>query len=145
MNENEDELKTIINNISIRIMSHVKVEQNDNLIVNKISTFLSTINNYTEMIEYSFPITTLLYIERFLNQDNKKLTKNNWKSILLISTIITLKMWDDDSMYNSEFAKLYEDYPLKRINKLERRFLKYINYNLNIEEDEYKIFIKSIK
>ena len=150
MNINKEYSETIIDNISIRIMSHITVEQNSNILVNDIlvndiSNFLYKINNYTEMVEYSFPIITLIYIERFLNKGNKKLTKNNWKSILLISTIITLKMWDDDSMYNSEFAKLYENYPLKRINKLEIRFLKYINYNLNIKENEYKIFINSIK
>jgi len=155
MNINKEYSETIIDNISIRIMSHITVEQNYNILVNDIlvndilvndiSNFLYKINNYTEMVEYSFPIITLIYIERFLNKGNKKLTKNNWKSILLISTIITLKMWDDDSMYNSEFAKLYENYPLKRINKLEIRFLKYINYNLNIKENEYKIFINSIK
>lgn len=39
-----------------------------------------------------------------------KLTRYNWKNIVLMSLILASKIWDDQSLENNSFAKVLKPY-----------------------------------
>ena len=51
-------------------------------------------------------IMSLVYIERLVKQSHLPLTLRNWKQVMMICMILASKIWDDLSMWNSDFSKV---------------------------------------
>jgi len=104
--------------------------------LNKIINFIHYICDIGD-IEPECIIILLIYIERLLEDTQVQIQPNNWKTIIFCSMIIASKIIDDETNENCNFAKLFPQYNLKYINKLEKNYLQLIDYKVNIESDTY--------
>jgi len=61
------------------------------------------------------PIIAYAYLQKLIKNvrsifSKPKLTRYNWKNIVLISLILASKIWDDQSLENNSFAKVLNPY-----------------------------------
>ena len=88
-------------------------------------------------MEKEIPIIALIYLERLLLRTGILMNKMNWRRLVLITMIISSKLWDDDSLENEHFPTVMKDVTFKEINNFERIFLDLIGYDLTISGAEY--------
>ena len=72
----------------------------------------------------------------YINRLKIKFNYNYFHKIILISLLVTNKFLEDDNMNNKFWADC-GGIPLHLLNKLEKKFLIKINYNLYIGEEEF--------
>lgn len=96
---------------------------------------------------------TLIYVERLIKKTHSWLrpTTSNWRSLLLICTIMASKVWDDISMINADFANICNaircPISLQRINELELSMLQRLKFRVIVSSSEYtkyNLFIRSL-
>jgi hypothetical protein len=87
-----------------------------------------------------------IYLERLssVTKDRFRLCPQNWKFALFICLMIASKMWDDLSMINSDFATIFSNLDLHRINELELTVLKIFNFSASVTNDEYYNQLESL-
>ncbi|KAI8372804.1 uncharacterized protein BYT42DRAFT_46655 [Radiomyces spectabilis] len=54
-------------------------------------------------------IIMLIYIERMLTTSQQHICDANWRYILLAGMLVTVKVWDDCAVYNSDFLNMYPE------------------------------------
>ena len=103
-----------------------------------IQKFIVLLNKHGKL-PIDVNIHAFVYILRFINESSSyKITKNNWILIVFISYILASKWCDDISINNESFAYLYNNIvSLKKINALEIKFLKTINFKLLVSMKDY--------
>ena len=79
-------------------------------------------------------IMSLIYIERLIKETNGGVRprNRNWKSLLFASMIMASKVWDDLSMWNSDFSKICASFTLQRVNQLEISMLSVLKYSVKV-------------
>jgi len=84
-------------------------------------------------------LMSFVYLERLLKATRGGLTLNelNWKGVVLSTMILASKVWDDLSMWNSDFSKICPEFPLQRINQLEICLLEAVKYEVRIMGSQY--------
>ncbi|KAF0696635.1 Aste57867_12616 [Aphanomyces stellatus] len=82
-------------------------------------------------------IVCLIYIERLMERANIPLLGASWKPIVLCGLLLASKVWQDLSSWNVEISNVYPQFPLHSINRLERLFLHYIQWDLYISGSVY--------
>ncbi|EQC37624.1 hypothetical protein SDRG_05218 [Saprolegnia diclina VS20] len=82
-------------------------------------------------------IVCLIYIERLMERANIPLLGSSWKPIVLCGLLLASKVWQDLSSWNVEISNIYPQFPLHCINRLERLFLHYIQWDLYISGSVY--------
>ncbi|CAM9513327.1 unnamed protein product [Chrysoparadoxa australica] len=84
-------------------------------------------------------VLPLIYIERMLKVTAGKLRPRatNWKSLLTSALCLSSKVWDDDSMWNSDFSALCPSFTTARLNQLELSFLEVLKYDVTVDRGEY--------
>lgn len=84
-------------------------------------------------------IMALIYMERLSKetQGGIQVRADNWKSLLVSSMIMASKVWDDLSMWNSDFSQVCPSFTLKRINQLELTMLDVLGYNVKVSASDY--------
>lgn len=65
------------------------------------------------------------------------LTPTNWRPLVLCSLLVAQKVWDDRYLQNSDFAFIYPFFVTEEINKLEKKFLELIQYNVTVKSHLY--------
>ena len=62
----------------------------------------------TAQLEKDCVVMSLFYIERLLAESagELRICRTNWRSILLSGMILSSKVWDDLSMWSSDFARV---------------------------------------
>jgi len=105
--------------------------------LNEIVSFYRT-TFYKSQMEADCIIMSLIYVERLMQSTNHQLRPcpSNWKSILFSSMILSSKVWDDLSMWNSDFSQC-GGFSLAKINQLEVAFLNCLSYNVKVTASEY--------
>jgi len=103
-----------------------------------------TIQKYLERLcEYAgfsqaVLIAALIYIDRLVQYNNEySLTGYNIHKLLLISSLLATKFFDDHYYFNSYYAKV-GGVPVREINFLETTFLKLLDFNLFISNDLFE-------
>ena len=61
----------------------------------------------------------------------------NWRPLVLCSLLVAQKVWDDRYLSNSDFAFIYPFFVTDEINKLEKKFLELIQYNVTVKANLY--------
>ena len=61
----------------------------------------------------------------------------NWRPLVLISLLVAQKVWDDKYLTNADFAFIYPFFVTDEINKLEKKFLELIQYNVTVKSNLY--------
>ena len=82
-------------------------------------------------------IICLIYINRLIAFTEMPLTPTNWRPLVLCSLLVAQKVWDDRYLQNSDFAFIYPFFVTEEINKLEKKFLELIQYNVTVKSHLY--------
>ena len=84
-------------------------------------------------------IMALIYMERITKETGGaiRVRGHNWKSLVLSSLVMASKVWDDLSMWNSDFSQVCPSFTLQRINELELAMLDVLRYNVKVSAGDY--------
>lgn len=84
-------------------------------------------------------IMSLIYVERLLKatSGSLQLQGKNWRRILFCSMVMASKVWDDLSMCNADFSKIWPELTLKQINELELVYLSAVEYKVRVSAVSY--------
>jgi len=129
-------IKWIEENDREYLLTHPLLEVEDTL--NQLFVIL------LEMFDiYKFPrhmfIPVILYANRFVSKYGIK--HNQLFNLLLTSTLIAMKFWDDTTpITNARVADAFR-YSINEVRIMEMRFLKGLDYSLSLSTDDVKLFI----
>ena len=56
---------------------------------------------------------------------------------MLCSLLVAQKVWDDRYLSNSDFAFIYPFFTTEQLNRLEKKFLELIQYNVTVKSSLY--------
>ncbi len=110
---------------------------------NMIGKFIQNIIQIIKHFKFElvcFPIS-FIYIKR-LKELGTKIILKELKLLLTLSLLVSVKMFDDVGILNSEYAKCFKLETLT-LNLYEDHFLQLIKFNLFISNDEYDNFLNS--
>jgi len=82
-------------------------------------------------------IITLVYLERLLSCAEIDIIPCTWKRIILGAILLASKCHDDASIWNADFCSILKDIKIDDMNELERHFLEYIQFNINVPSSVY--------
>lgn len=107
----------------------------------EVSSFYRDIFGRTKM-EPDCIIISLIYVERLIKATNGSLRPRacNWRSVLFSCMVLSSKVWDDMSMWNSDFTQTCPPgmaLTLQRVNDLEVTVLGALSYRVKVPASEY--------
>ena len=82
-------------------------------------------------------IICLIYINRLIAFTEIPLQPTNWRPLTLCALLVAQKVWDDRYLSNADFAFIYPFFVTSEINKLEKKFLELIQYNVTVKSNLY--------
>jgi hypothetical protein len=90
-------------------------------------------------MDFECILVALIYIERLprLTQQRFRLCPENWQLTVMNCLMISSKVWDDFSMSNFDFASIFDDITLKKINDCELALLHIFNFSIAVTAEEY--------
>jgi len=86
-----------------------------------------------------FVVPMLIYVDRYINQVGK-LGAVHIFDIFFVSTVITIKVWEDKWITNLTLAKMF-NMPIDELNINERNFLTGIDYDLGVTREQVEEFL----
>jgi len=87
-----------------------------------------------------FVVPMLIYVDRYIKQVGK-LGPVHIFDIFFVSTVITIKVWEDKWITNSTLAKMF-NMPTEELNINERNFLTALDYDLSVTRDQVEEFLR---
>jgi len=126
------------------------IEENDREYLNSHSftEVQETLNTlFTVLLDlfeiYKFPrhmfLPVMLYANRFVTKYGIK--HNQLFNLLLTSSLITMKFWDDTTpITNARVADAFR-YSVNEVRIMEQRFLKGLDYSLSLTTDDVRLFV----
>ncbi|CEG66439.1 hypothetical protein RMATCC62417_03023 [Rhizopus microsporus] len=82
-------------------------------------------------------IISYIYLKRMLLISGQCLFDGNWQRLLMLSILTAAKVWEDCSIYNSDYPQMFPDVPTKTINQMEVHYLEYLDWNVNVKCSEF--------
>ncbi|KAF8980388.1 hypothetical protein BGZ46_004261 [Entomortierella lignicola] len=82
-------------------------------------------------------IITLIYVERMTELGNLSFHAINWRRILLGALILSIKVWEDLAVFNSDVCAIFEGLSVKDVNALERFTMAKLQYNVSVKRSLY--------
>ncbi|RLN44629.1 hypothetical protein BBJ29_001171 [Phytophthora kernoviae] len=104
----------------------------------EITKFIKHVLSRAQM-EAECIIMSLVYVERLLKatSGSLQLRGENWRRLVFCSMVMASKVWDDLSMTNADFSKIWPELTLKQINGLELVYLSAVEYNVRVSAVSY--------
>jgi len=108
--------------------------------VNEIYTYLKCIFD-TAQFSPECNIIALVYTNRLLAFTDMPMHANNWRLLFLSALLLAQKVWDDKSLGNVDFPIIWQAaveaeatdlITLPDVNRLERKFLELLQYNVTV-------------
>jgi hypothetical protein len=82
-------------------------------------------------------VVCLVYVERLMERASVELLAINWRPIVMAGMLLASKVWQDLSSWNIEFARVYPQFSVQSINRLERNILRLLQWDLFISGAVY--------
>ncbi|CEG40284.1 cyclin-y-like protein [Plasmopara halstedii] len=103
-----------------------------------MTTFIKMVLTRAQM-ESECIIMSLVYVERLLKATSGilQLRGENWRRLVFCSMVMASKVWDDLSMTNADFSKIWPEVSLKEMNELELVYLSAVEYNVRVSAVSY--------
>ncbi|KAJ5080797.1 cyclin y isoform a [Anaeramoeba ignava] len=117
-------------------------KKNPNL--KELRTFIENIQSSAELPSEVL-IISLIYIERLIKKTGIKLNKFNWRKIVLSSLLLSLKVWDDFSVWNIDWIEMFPEISIQEMNELEKKFLEFISYQVLVSGNTYAKYFFEIE
>ena len=146
-------IATTINGITTQTESEIKKRNlhikkdcpfyNEKIPGISIENYLYRIKLYTEL-EDSTLVLSLIYIDRLSKETNLLLTKHNIYRIIFTAVLIAIK-YNEDSIYTNKFYAKIGGVSNKELNRLERKFVDYINFKIFVSDKELQIYYNYLK
>lgn len=94
--------------------------------------------------ECSVCLVSMIYINRFLRRSNSSLHHATWRPLFLVSLMLAEKWLMDTSLRLDCFLELFPFADASKFCKLERSFVKTIDYDLHITRRQFTVFCQSL-
>ncbi|KAG0214032.1 hypothetical protein BGX28_002898 [Mortierella sp. GBA30] len=85
-------------------------------------------------------IITLIYVERITELGNLSFHAINWRRLLLGALILSIKVWEDLAVFNSDVCAIFEGLAVKDVNALERFSMAKLQYNVSVKRSLYAAY-----
>lgn len=136
--QHEDELIILENNLANESSSsssrnQTRLDDPDQMI---IYNFVRTLFKAAQLSS-EYAITTLVYLERLMTYAEMDLTPTTWRRMFLGAILLSSKVWEDQAVWNVDYAQILEEISVDDINELERQFLELIQFNMNVPSSVY--------
>jgi hypothetical protein len=97
-------------------------------------------------IEFPTFILGVIYLDRFLIKTNAELTLYNIHQLFLVSLLTAVKMNEDHTYGHSvnKYFSMYGAVSLKRLNYLEKEFVKELGFNLEVSPESFLLVVKQV-
>jgi len=82
-------------------------------------------------------IISLVYINRLIALTGMHLHASNWRPLMLVALLLSQKVWDDKSLQNSHFSLICPMFTTQEINKLEKKFLELLDFDVGVSSRLY--------
>jgi hypothetical protein len=82
-------------------------------------------------------IIALVFVNRLIAFTGMSLHAGNWRSVLLTALLVAQKVWDDRCLVNGQFSLICPMFTVSKLNMLEKRFLEFLDYDVNISSRLY--------
>jgi hypothetical protein len=86
-------------------------------------------------------VTAAAYVDKLKKISNVKLHRTNWKRICFISVLEADKVLRDKLVWNEDYKDIIPEIDLELLRRVERAFLKYIEFSLNLTQSEYASYL----
>ena len=107
-----------------------------------IQDYITRLYNFSKPNESTI-IASLIYIDRFCQNNNFILTKYNIYKLILTSFVISMK-YNEDFIYSMDFFSKIGGLSLSELKKLELKFLFMIQFDLYIEKELYENYYNNL-
>jgi hypothetical protein len=105
-----------------------------------IENFFSCIFN-TKSLSIECAVTAVAYVDKLKKISVIKLNRINWKRICFIAVLEADKVLRDKLVWNEDYKDIIPGIDLNLLRKLERAFLKYIEFSLTLSQSDYTIYL----
>lgn len=84
-------------------------------------------------------VAMLIYLERAVGHERFQLTPHNWQPCVLAAFVVAAKLCFDEPVWNEDFVKALRisNIPVSQISRWEASFLQLIDYNTNVDLQQY--------
>lgn len=116
--------------------------------VTPIEDFYAFIKRAFELAQFSpeCNILSLIFVNRCVAFTKMPVTAHTWRLLMLSALLVAQKVWDDRALANVDFPTVYAtaagtrdigSVDVKVINRLERKFLELLGYNVSVSSSLY--------
>mmetsp|Transcript_11540 Transcript_11540/g.12679 ORF Transcript_11540/g.12679 Transcript_11540/m.12679 type:complete len:300 (-) Transcript_11540:270-1169(-) len=92
-------------------------------------------------------VMCMAYIDRLLKVQDLALRPSNWRRIVLGALMMASKVWEDQAVWNVDFItdETFPNLDVNDLNALEREYLNFIQYDVNLKAGEYAKYYFELK
>ncbi|KAG9063041.1 hypothetical protein KI688_004641 [Linnemannia hyalina] len=131
---NDCRTERIVNSSSYQSSERVLMSQAD------IFDFMRFIFDCGQNLGAENAIITLIYVERMTELGNLSFHAINWRRLLLGALILSIKVWEDLAVFNSDVCAIFEGLSVKDVNALERFSMAKLQYNVSVKRSVYAVY-----
>ncbi|KAF9904489.1 hypothetical protein EC991_002649 [Linnemannia zychae] len=131
---NDCRTERIVNSSSYQPSDRVLMSQAD------IFDFMRFIFDCGQNLGAENAIITLIYVERMTDLGNLSFHAINWRRLLLGALILSIKVWEDLAVFNSDVCAIFEGLSVKDVNALERFSMAKLQYNVSVKRSVYAAY-----
>eukprot|EP01105_Mastigella_eilhardi_P009859 TRINITY_DN2311_c0_g1_i1.p1 TRINITY_DN2311_c0_g1~~TRINITY_DN2311_c0_g1_i1.p1 ORF type:complete len:400 (+),score=118.51 TRINITY_DN2311_c0_g1_i1:31-1230(+) len=97
-----------------------------------------------EMLDPEVAIMSLVFVER-LTKGNTALCPETWRRLTLSTLLVASKVWEDKSIWNSDYVGVFDNLTPEGLQRLERKFLNLVGFSVGVSRSEYLEYFLCLK